>query len=253
MSKVTACEGCVDWNISIIIFIQCNVGHSLRGLCGLKSLRKSETNKRQGSQPARAVWIEIPNYLEKSMNGSRHSLRGLCGLKFWNRYNTMLSIMSQPARAVWIEISWYGYTLHLPWSQPARAVWIEISVMKTSYLPSLRHSLRGLCELKFKRWNGTILQNRVTACEGCVDWNHPYHPWMRIPGKSQPARAVWIEIVTPAISSNRIILSQPSRARWFYLAKAAKSRICSKDVLNKKFFIFRSERCRKISIIQNST
>ena len=60
--------------------------------------------KQYGSQPARAVWIEILCVRERrKRNGS------------------------QPARAVWIEI--WGQETKLsgvPTSQPARAVWIEI-------------------------------------------------------------------------------------------------------------------------------
>ena len=56
------------------------------------------------SQPARAVWIEIPAQHTATILPGRHSLRGLCGLKcVWVR-GMCEKEMSQPARAVWIEI-----------------------------------------------------------------------------------------------------------------------------------------------------
>ena len=80
------------------------VGHSLRGLCGLKSKNKSD----------------------KSLIIS-HSLRGLCGLKFHQGPHICPSNLSQPARAVWIEINPVGLNAVDAKSQPARAVWIEIN------------------------------------------------------------------------------------------------------------------------------
>ena len=101
---VTACEGCVDWNICI-------------GQCLFSSVM---------SQPARAVWIEMSicsniswNMARHSLRGlcglklqvegmdaavSGHSLRGLCGLKLHTGFGTWGMAGSQPARAVWIEI-----------------------------------------------------------------------------------------------------------------------------------------------------
>ena len=61
------------------------VGHSLRGLCGLKFPKAKTHQSFVMSQPARAVWIEI-----------------LC-LNSSENMN-----LSQPARAVWIEIEVYG-------------------------------------------------------------------------------------------------------------------------------------------------
>ena len=76
-------------------------------------------------------------------------------------------------------------------SQPARAVWIEIINRERIWEGPRRHSLRGLCGLKFwhcpckyraypsqparavwieicSRMRRTLRAN-VTACEGCVD------------------------------------------------------------------------------------
>ena len=64
----------------------------------------------RGSQPARAVWIEMPNTFTTSYAGT-----------------------SQPARAVWIEIDIAGYSGCNNLSQPARAVWIEIKQIPPFY------------------------------------------------------------------------------------------------------------------------
>ena len=147
---VTACEGCVDWNTEWMgIHIASRYSHSLRGLCGLKFWRlASKANHitvtacegcvdwnsflwynieyRKGSQPARAVWIEIPipdgrvyPSCSHSLRGlcglksqsplsyplkSCHSLRGLCGLKSTANLLRRVVRVSQPARAVWIEM-----------------------------------------------------------------------------------------------------------------------------------------------------
>ena len=63
------------------VLVCLNEGHSLRGLCGLKSGKIEGSAKVTASQPARAVWIEI-QWEEREHNGKKgHSLRGLCGLK----------------------------------------------------------------------------------------------------------------------------------------------------------------------------
>ena len=69
-----ACSGCTP----------CCRRHSLRGLCGLKYCNVCGASKVCWSQPARAVWIEIPYCL------------------YFSTYT-----LSQPARAVWIEI-WFN-------------------------------------------------------------------------------------------------------------------------------------------------
>ena len=58
------------------------VGHSLRGLCGLKFQVHVPHESPDLSQPARAVWIEIMTWP-----------------------NASTKVLSQPARAVWIEIA----------------------------------------------------------------------------------------------------------------------------------------------------
>ena len=79
-------------------------------------------------------------------------------------------VRSQPARAVWIEIPvwdiWYPPN---GVSQPARAVWIEIPWKQEKDCPLIRHSLRGLCGLKYKLSVVLNMVDQVTACEGCVD------------------------------------------------------------------------------------
>ena len=107
--------------LDLMIVVLC---HSLRGLCGLKSLRCPLQVSLIVSQPARAVWIEISVAVLLSLVLICHSLRGLCGLK----------------------CLYFGTDLRPGWSQPARAVWIEIS------------QLGQCCAIGL-----------VTACEGCVD------------------------------------------------------------------------------------
>ena len=103
---------------------------------------------------------------------SGHSLRGLCGLKL----NTI------------------GYFMHYDPSQPARAVWIEI--IHTSQVGGvvMRHSLRGLCGLKFPSSSGNGMLAGHSLRGLCGLKFHPLFPWARI-HMSQPARAVWIEIL----------------------------------------------------------
>ena len=121
------------------------------------------------SQPARAVWIEILQHMDRNSKNEGHSLRGLCGLKC--------------VCAVCLRCC--------PMSQPARAVWIEISAGEKERLKQVCHSLRGLCGLKYQRYFNNIPSYlsqparavwieiyckslfysnvQVTACEGCVD------------------------------------------------------------------------------------
>ena len=54
-------------------------------------------------------------------------------------------------------------------SQPARAVWIEIAKVTAKEKALKRHSLRGLCGLKYTTGQLKHALNLVTACEGCVD------------------------------------------------------------------------------------
>ena len=65
-----------------MVFVGYYCCHSLRGLCGLKSAEELCGRDQQWSQPARAVWIEIP-----LIPGGQD-----------------IMYLSQPARAVWIEI-----------------------------------------------------------------------------------------------------------------------------------------------------
>ena len=80
-----------------------------------------------GSQPARAVWIEI---IPSVYVGG--------------------SVMSQPARAVWIEITGSGGPRHFCQCHSLRGLcglkYVDVSM----YIPGYNsHSLRGLCGLKF--------------------------------------------------------------------------------------------------------
>ena len=101
-----------------------------------------------------------------------HSLRGLCGLKFvWESVNQ--SVKCHSLRGL------CGLKFPKPWNIQR---WIC-------------HSLRGLCGLKFHVFPHVYQFICVTACEGCVDWNYRENGTWKPSWKSQPARAVWIEII----------------------------------------------------------
>ena len=139
----------------------------------------------------------------------------------WNRTSTIeyiVYVSSQPARAVWIEIA--GRMMRptdccvtacegcVDWN------FAQSKILLYRY----RHSLRGLCGLKYNHRGHLICRGDVTACEGCVDWNDiwidmvstvdsvtacegcvdwNWHTSVMVQklGTSQPARAVWIEIL----------------------------------------------------------
>ena len=147
--------------------------HSLRGLCGLKSIGARIELNIFPSQPARAVWIEIFNFTAAAVTVRK----------------------SQPARAVWIEIQFtWGMECAMP-SQPARAVWIEISSCMARLVSACGHSLRGLCGLKF-RIIIVIHPGYVShSLRGLCGLKFPISSLVTINSKSQPARAVWIEIL----------------------------------------------------------
>ena len=126
------------------------------------------------SQPARAVWIEI------SGDGYAGGSDG----------------RSQPARAVWIEISIMKAPPYSKWSQPARAVWIEIFYQGV-WLPQLcRHSLRGLCGLKLPK-NERKYRRPCHSLRGLCGLKYSLTESDKKGLRSQPARAVWIEILRP--------------------------------------------------------
>ena len=175
---VTACEGCVDWNPQAWGRRFWRLGHSLRGLCGLKYTIKRFRICFPGSQPARAVWIEICMVLI-----------------------TPSTAPSQPARAVWIEIDKASACPNcgcvtacegcVDWNMNASGVlYIALSVT----------ACEGCVD-----WNSNAVLSRafisVTACEGCVDWNRNPYTAGRTSQPSQPARAVWIEISTLRFSN----------------------------------------------------
>ena len=102
-------------------------------------------------------------------------------------------------------------------SQPARAVWIEILAVFASPTLALRHSLRGLCGLKSHRIRH-IPSNFRHSLRGLCGLKFPTE-CVRIEGYvSQPARAVWIEMIRH-IRSVRGIRSQPARAVWIEIWK----------------------------------
>ena len=101
-------------------------GHSLRGLCGLKLHILSGLISWTGSQPARAVWIEIANEKAFDYYKNRHSLRGLCGLK---------------SQIGGITVADWGHSLRGLCGLKSRND-------ESKPLAGLGHSLRGLCGLK---------------------------------------------------------------------------------------------------------
>ena len=131
-----------------------------------------------------------------------HSLRRLCGLKYL--FHGILSL---------------GHV-----SQPAKAVWIEIDEIIKAFVAQLRHSLRRLCGLKFigfhiyfagfsghslRRLCGLKLAN---ICN--ISTVRASHSLRRLCGlkclrlrpvqantRSQPAKAVWIEIARIELGS----------------------------------------------------
>ena len=145
------------------------------------------------SQPARAVWIEITTSINPLSWIMRHSLRGLCGLKLPYRRRIKPLDSSQPARAVWIEIIVSPVSYSSPLSQPARAVWIEIAMLSCWTAGKVGHSLRGLCGLK----SCIKSPDHAPVCHslrGLCGLKFPFRlPFLRL-SRSQPARAVWIEI-----------------------------------------------------------
>ncbi len=99
--------------------------HSLRGLCGLKYLKRNNWQCLPVSQPARAVWIEIADDINNTNKTVSHSLRGLCGLK-----SVIMAVMGGVL----------GHSL--------RGLCGLKSTNNSCEAPFIRHSLRGLCGLK---------------------------------------------------------------------------------------------------------
>ena len=161
-----------------VVFVGGYCGHSLRGLCGLKCPYGGLSLIMSGSQPARAVWIEIRlsillfrllmvtacegcvdwnfmGLLSKHIFDG-HSLRGLCGLKSFSIRRTSSASMSQPARAVWIEIDLKAAALLLPVVTACEGCvdWNPTAHEQTKL--SICHSLRGLCGLKYSRGGSSV-------------------------------------------------------------------------------------------------
>ena len=103
--------------------------------------------------------------------------------------------------------------MHYDPSQPARAVWIEI--IHTSQVGGvvMRHSLRGLCGLKFpsSSGNGMLAGHSLRGLCGLKCGTFGAGPNLNM---SQPARAVWIEIGYISRYSPLACRSQPARAVW---------------------------------------
>ena len=122
---VTACEGCVDWNFIFARLQLTPTSHSLRGLCGLKSMGILVYVSMCMSQPARAVWIEISSLKSGWAHGK-----------------------SQPARAVWIEIPYIKTNCHVRIVTACEGCVDWNSTFLAKYFGKTGHSLRGLCGLK---------------------------------------------------------------------------------------------------------
>ena len=134
-----------------------------------------------------------------------------------------LPIWSQPARAVWIEIHLLSQLHSQRPSQPARAVWIEMPGTRKKASYTSRHSLRGLCGLKFGMGDYHVYSSSHSL-RGLCGLKYPvYIIWGRMP-ESQPARAVWIEICTMC-TRPEASTSQPARAVWIEISKTIRSLI----------------------------
>ena len=77
----------------------------------------------------------------------------------------------------------------------------------------VRHSLRGLCGLKYI-WNPIFHHFYCHSLRGLCGLKSPLLPFrVAMETMSQPARAVWIEIYMP-LCVYTMFASQPARAVW---------------------------------------
>ena len=58
-----------------------DLGHTPRGVCGLKQYNNRLLILRLMSHPTRGVWIETVKNSQGRLNEQRHTPRGVCGLK----------------------------------------------------------------------------------------------------------------------------------------------------------------------------
>ena len=154
-----------------MVFVGYYCCHSLRGLCGLKYIINYYRFIRNFSHSLRGLCgLKFGNGCQVPGNPG-HSLRGLCGLKSMGILVYVSMCMSQPARAVWIEIP---MSVSIFWAYLVTACegCVDWNIRTADgWANQVRHSLRGLCGLKF-RWDVVpSYPTWVTACEGCVDWN----------------------------------------------------------------------------------
>ena len=147
---VTACEGCVDWNLELALFADGMAGHSLRGLCGLKyTICLGRTAGIRVTACEGCVDWNVSN-LSNTLTSSCHSLRGLCGLKCHSWSLCTLHLQSQPARAVWIEMSFF--ITYPPYTVvTACEGCVDWNIFSDNEVAvDISHSLRGLCGLKYQ-------------------------------------------------------------------------------------------------------
>ena len=128
------------------------------------------------SQPARAVWIEIPVSIPFSKRWLGHSLRGLCGLKF-NMAKTCVDYVRHSLRGL------CGLKFPDDIDNAGKA----------------SHSLRGLCGLKCSLQYFSISSAICHSLRGLCGLKYPVVSSNRSRFQSQPARAVWIEICETSV------------------------------------------------------
>ena len=160
-----------------MVFVGYYCCHSLRGLCGLKLRAHFHCQSCLGSQPARAVWIEILPGGWKSCPGLVTACEGCVDWNSQTGYGTGEGLVTACEGCV----DWNIARKRMSICQQSHSL---RGLCGLKYLDILdnpciyRHSLRGLCGLKYRSNRGIK------------------RPWYR----SQPARAVWIEILIYALS-----------------------------------------------------
>ena len=150
--------------------------------------------------------------MQELRSRARHSLRGLCGLKLPADWSLVLYFRHSLRGLCGLKYDWLMVDIDPVRSQPARAVWIEIYHGADTPHGGAGHSLRGLCGLKcYPVIVFQVLQSH--SLRGLCGLKSLWFPLFSASHPSQPARAVWIEILVLSHSAANS-LSQPARAVW---------------------------------------
>ena len=103
-SRVSLCDGAVDWNFGIFDCCIYNSSQPLRWGCGLKSSGSCSFWLPCSSASAMGLWIEICSFWWVMDGCSCQPLRWGCGLKFTLWLPIPLRRASASAMGLWIEI-----------------------------------------------------------------------------------------------------------------------------------------------------